>query len=164
VVLAAAAVALDAAARSAAQSAAARQVEASTGAASAQVSFGSEPFLWDALVDGKVQRVTVTADDVPLGPFTISRVRVSGTDVDFARNQLFNSHRMRVTYVGRATVVITPGLGLLGAAALEALDFARIPIVPDCPLALHRVSGDYDLTCTVAPAPASMLEAINSRA
>lgn len=164
VVLAAAAVALDLWARSAAESAAARQVRHSTGATGAGVTFHSEPFLWDTLVNGKVNQVTVTADDVPLGPLQVTRVKVQGWGVAFDRGQLFNSRKVRLTSVARATVTITTHLTQLGAQAIRALDFTRIPLVPDCHLALQAISGGYDLSCTVSPVPASMLNAINNAA
>jgi hypothetical protein len=164
VVLAGILVGLDLAARSAAQSAAARQVKKSTGAATATVTFNSEPFLWDVLVDGRLSRVTVTAGEVPFGPITVTQVKVAGSDVRLDRNQLFNSRTVRVTSVRRATVTIVTRGGLLSAAAVAALDFTRIPLVPSCPLTAQAVNGGYDLTCTVSPVPASVLNAINAAA
>jgi hypothetical protein len=164
VVLAVAAVVLDVLARSAAEKATARQVKASTEAGSVSVTFNSEPFLWDVLADGKLDQVTVVANDVPLGPLTVTKVEVQGSHVHFDRNQLFNSRTVRVTSISKATVTITAHVNALGALAIQAIDFTRIPLVPNCPLASHQIAGGYELTCTVAPVPQSVIDSINSSA
>jgi hypothetical protein len=184
-VVVAALVAADLALKAVAQNAIAADVKRSTHAESASASIHSSPFLFDAAVRGRVDRIDVTARGVPAGPVRIDQVRLDASQIHFDRGQLLNDRKVVLTSVGQATLsaevelsgiegAIASGLDLqvtasgsnhvavsIAGRTLIVIDLTRIPIVPDCPLTISHTGTQYTFSCTVSPVPQSVLAALS---
>lgn len=181
-------VALDYAARVGTQDLIATNVKRSTHSEKATASISSFPFLYDIAAEGRIGGVTVTDTGVPAGPFRIQEVELDASDVHFARSELLQHHNVHITEVGRATVTVVASLsGLEGALAQQldvqvvatgsdriritaegrtvaTVDLTRIPIVPTCPITVSHTGDTYRFSCTVAPVPPTILEALSKAA
>lgn len=184
-VVAAALVAADFAARTAAQDAIASHVQRSTHAQRVRVSISAFPFLWDVAAEGRIPGVDVVGYGVPAGPVTVDQVSLDARGVSFDRHQLLSSQSARLTSVSRATVTVVihltsaeyslvHDLGVQVDAAssrrvtlsvagrtVVTFNLTRIPIVPDCPLAVSASGANYTFTCTVSPVPPAVLTALS---
>lgn len=184
-VVAAALVAGDFAARAGTQDLIASDVQKSTHSQSARVSISSFPFLYDVAAVGRVDHITIADHGVPAGPVRLDQVTLDATRVYFARRQLLEQHFVHITEVGRATVTIVAHLSALegslahrlgvqvtargsdrvaitaGGLTLLSLDLTRAPIIPACPLSVAHDGDTYTFSCTVAPVPGPVLAALS---
>jgi hypothetical protein len=184
-VLAAALVAGDVAARVGTQNLIATDIRKSTRSDSAQVQIHSFPFLYGVAVQGRVNQVTITDLGVPVGAVRLDRVTLDAAGVHFSRHELLYQHYVHITKVRRATITVVARLsGLVGSLAsrlgvqvtaassdrivvsalgvtLATVDLTQSPIVPKCPLAVDHSGDSYTFTCTVSPVPTSVLDAMS---
>jgi hypothetical protein len=184
-VVAAALVAVDVVLKDRAENAIAAHVQRSTHSEGASASIHSFPFLFEAAVRGRVDRIDITDRGVPAGPVRIDQVRLDASQVHFDRGQLLNDRKVVLTSVSRATLsaqielsgiegAIASGLDLQVTASgsnhiaisiaghtLTVIDLTRIPIVPDCPLTISHTGTRYTFSCTVSPVPQSVLAALS---
>jgi hypothetical protein len=150
VVLVALAIGIDIAARVIAEHQVASRAKSSTGAQSSSATISSFPFLYDVLVDGTVQNVTVHLGSVPLGLLTVDRLDVTVHGVDIDKGQLFGHRKVRVTAISSASAAIT-----LTAADLTAATHVQVSIAGntltasvaglEIPVSV-TVTNDHDLT------------------
>ncbi|MDA8044988.1 MAG: LmeA family phospholipid-binding protein [Actinomycetota bacterium] len=188
VLLTAAATAVDFIVRDATENAVASDVRTSTHAARATVAISSFPFLYNVAVNGLVDHIVVDDYEVPAGTLRIDQVHLDVHDVRLDRHQLLQDRHVHITSVSRATITVVAklsslqsslandvGLEVTGrssdALSVQALgrtvatvDLTRIPIVPLCPVTIEHTGGTYRFTCTVAPVPQSVLDALSQAA
>lgn len=184
-IVVAASVALDLAARSVTQDAIATDVQKSTHSEGASASISSFPFLYDVAAEGRIDRVAITDRGVPAGPLRLDQVRLVASQVRFDRHELFTQHAVRLTDVGSATVTVQARLTSLtgtiardlgievtssasnritvsaGGVTVARIDLTKVPIIPDCPLDVTHSGEVYTFSCTVSPVPPSVLEALS---
>jgi hypothetical protein len=186
ILVAAILVVLDFVAKDATEAAVADNAKSSTHAQSAHVSISSFPFLWDVAVGGRLDRIDITADQVPVGPLHLDEIGVDAKGVHFDQHKLLVDRQVDITAVNQATITVVAQLSSLestiagtlgvrvtspspGQIAISALgrtvttiDLTRIPLVPRCPLTVsHTGTTTYTFSCTVAPVPASVLDALS---
>lgn len=185
-VLVAALVAADFAARSATETRIATDVRSSTHSDEASASISSFPFLYDVAAEGRLKQVTIVARGVPAGPIRLDQVELVADQVHFDRHQLVSSHTVHLTDVGSARITVQAHLSSLAATIardlrvqvtssasnrltlsvegvpLVTLDLTRVPIIPDCPLQVAHSGDAYTFSCTVSPVPASVLDALSN--
>jgi len=178
-------VVLDFVAKGIAERAISKNVERSAHAQSAHTSISSFPFVWDVAVGGGLDRIEVSADQVPVGPLQLDRISVDAHDVRFDRHKLWSDQSVQVTSVGQATITVVAQLSSLegsvasglgvgvsspapGQVAISVLgrtvttiDLTRIPLVPRCPLSVSHQGTTYTFSCTVSPVPQSVLRALS---
>ena len=176
---------LDLVAKGVTERALADNVKKSTNAESAHVEISSFPFLWQVGVDGRLARIDLSADQVPIGPVRFERISLDARQVHFDRHQLLSERTVDITAVGQATMTVVAQLSSLqgtiagdlgvdvtspapGQVAISALgrtvttiDLTRIPLVPKCPLTVTHSGSTYTFSCTVAPVPPSVLAALS---
>jgi len=185
ILLVVAVIVIDNLARIGSQDAVASAVKASTHSQSASARISSFPFIYDAAVEGKINKVVVTDRGVPIGLIRLDVVTLNASDVRFDRHQLFVDHRVRLTRIDRATLtmqthlstlvndlansvgaqVVSPGPGMIaiivGGHTVSSINLTQIPIVPACPLQIAHTGDEYTFTCTVSPVPPSVLDALS---
>lgn len=84
----------------------AARVRTSTGATGARARVSSFPFVIGLLTDGIVDRLTVTASDVPAGALTLASVTVDARRLRIDRHELVSHRRVRVMAARRADVTV----------------------------------------------------------
>ena len=173
-------------ARSHAQQVMADRIKSRTGAEHVAVHIGSFPFLYELAVS-KVERVKVIADGVPVGPIRLTHVTVDARDVDVDHHFLIFDRKLRIVSIARATVTVQIEQKELASIAdavnaqltvvdghqlvvavfghrVLSVDLTKSRLVPNCTLALARVSDGFSASCTVAPVPPSIVATLNARA
>ncbi len=185
VVIVGALAALDYAARVGTEHLIATDVKNSTHSESAQVSISSFPFLYHVVAEGRVDRIRVTDNGVPVGLLRLDQVRVDASRVYFARKELLQQHYVHLTKVGSATISVVTRLSTLESSlatdlgvqvaatssdhvtiavagrVLASIDLTKIPIIPSCPLTVTHQGPTYTFSCTVSPVPQSVLAALS---
>lgn len=185
IVVAGALVAADLVARSVAEHAIATDVRRSTGSDASTATISSFPFLYDAAVEGRLDRVTVVDRGVPVGPARLDEVSVVASQVHFDRHLLLSQHAVRLTSVGSATVTVDVHLASLtgrlardlgvrvtasasdritvsaAGVPITTVDLTKVAIIPECPLQVDHSGDTYTFSCTVSPVPASVLAALS---
>jgi hypothetical protein len=173
-------------ARAHAQHVMAQRIRSSTGAEHVSVHISSFPFLYELAVS-KIDRVKVIADGVPAGPIRLTHVTVDARDVEVDHHFLIFDRKLRIVSIARATVTVQIEQKELAAIAdavnanltvvdghqlvvsifghrVLSIDLTKSRLVPNCTLALLRVSSGFSASCTVAPVPPSLLATLNARA
>lgn len=113
---------LDFAASSVADNQLASAIARRTSAGTVSVSVDRVPFLFDLLADGKVDRVSVSLDDMPIDHITASRVLVSAGGVTIDRGDLFSERKVRLEKVSSATASVTVTAAELSQATGHRVD------------------------------------------
>ncbi len=170
-------------ARSHAQHLMAQRIRSSTGAEHVSVHIGSFPFLYELAVS-KIDDVKVVADGVPAGPLRLTHVTIDAHQVQVDHHFLIFDRKLRVVSIAKATVTVQIQQSALASIAgavnadlavidghqlvvtifghqVLSVDLTKSPLIPNCTLSLVRVSGGFSGSCTVAPVPRSLLEAIS---
>ena len=113
ILLVVAVIVVDNLARIGSQDAVASVVKSSTHSQSVSAKITSFPFIYDAAVEGKINKVVVTDRGVPIGVILLDVVTLNASDVRFDRHQLFVDHRVRLTRIDRATITLQTHLSTL---------------------------------------------------
>jgi hypothetical protein len=173
-------------ARSHAEHVMAQRIRSSTGAEHVSVHIGSFPFLYELAVS-KIDDVKVVADGVPVGPLRLTNVTVDTRQIQVDHHALIFDRKLRVVSIAKATVTIQIQQTALASIAnavngnltvvnghqlvvtvfghqVLSVDLTKSPLIPDCTLSLVRASDGFSGSCTVAPVPRSLLEAISPQA
>lgn len=129
------------------------RAKASTGAQSSSASISSFPFLYDLLVQGKTDRISVHLKGVPVGPLRVDRVDLVARGVHLDTGYLIGHRKARVKSIDNADATMT-----LTAATLSAATGLQVSISGDTvtasaagvsiPVTLG-ISGGHNLTLDV---------------
>jgi hypothetical protein len=171
-------------ARSRAETLLADHVKTATGAQTVSAKVTSWPFLWDVLFS-RVPQVQVVAHEVPVGRLDLSQVTVDARQVKIDREELVSSRKVHVTAISSATVTLlvetrdlpsfitlpSVGLSVIGDRQLDVsvdghqvatFDLAVSPLIPPCDYVVTQVAAGFQLSCTVAPVPQSLLATLST--
>ncbi|HXY44854.1 MAG TPA: hypothetical protein VEH29_11750 [Acidimicrobiales bacterium] len=135
ILLGAAYVGLDVAARSIAAHQLANAIRTRTAAQSVAVQVGSAGFLFDLLAHGSVDAIDVQLVDVPVGKLDLAHVAVSAQGVQVDRDLLLAHRRVQVTAISSAAVQVTVTAAELSRAVghdvvLSGPDTVKVRIGP----------------------------------
>ena len=172
-------------ARAEAEKLLANRVRADTGARQVSVHVGSFPFLYEVALS-KISDVEVVAQGVPVGVLRLTQVTVQAHQVGIDHHALWFDQKVEVASIERANVTV-----LIRTTALQAtlnaigqvsvvdghdlavtvlgrrvltVDLTSSQLIPDCDFGLHPTNDGYQLSCTVAPVPSSLLATLSAQA
>jgi hypothetical protein len=129
------------------------RAKASTGAQSSSASINSFPFLWDLLVEGKANKVTVHLKGVPVGPLRFDRVDVKAQGVHIDTGYLISHQKARITSMDSADATLTLTAATLSTATGVHVSISGNTVTAsvagvDIPVTVG-VSGGHTLTLSV---------------
>jgi LmeA-like phospholipid-binding len=134
-------------ARHVAEDAIAGRAVAATKATSAGATLSGWPILWDFFAENSVPSVSLTMQDVPIGPLHVEEIGVTLTKVDVDSGALFTSRSLRLTSISRAAVraVLTDSeLSTASGQTVEILPGGKVGVLIDGTLvtATVQLTGD----------------------